>query len=97
MKSDLHNKPTILAADDELELLKLLQMMMPLHGYNVNISHCAENIFDMIHESVPDIIFLDVNMGKVDGSVVCALLKAASKVRPLRQLPPVRNHPCSRT
>ncbi len=76
MRPDPPFKPTILAADDELELLDLLQMMLPMHGYNVHISYCAENIFDMIHELTPDLILLDVDMGKVDGAVVCALIKS---------------------
>ena len=71
-----NKKPIILAVDDQIELLNLLQMIMPFHGYDVNISLNGENLFDMIKAKVPDVFFLDIQMNGIDGAVLCTLLKS---------------------
>ena len=68
-------KPVILAVDDQLELLNLLDMMMSFQGYEVKISQNAENLIDILHTTKPDIIFMDVTMKQINGAVLCTLLK----------------------
>jgi response regulator RpfG family c-di-GMP phosphodiesterase len=68
-------KPVILAVDDQLDLLNLLDMMMSFQGYEVKISQNAENLIDILHSTKPDIIFMDVTMKQINGAVLCTLLK----------------------
>ncbi|MCP9750407.1 PleD family two-component system response regulator [Ferruginibacter sp. HRS2-29] len=68
-------KPVILAVDDQLELLNLLDMMMSFQGYEVKISQNAENLIDILHAKTPDIILMDVTMKQINGAVLCTLLK----------------------
>jgi response regulator RpfG family c-di-GMP phosphodiesterase len=75
MSSATETKPVILAVDDQLELLNLLDMMMSFQGYEVKISQNAENFIDILKSCTPDIIFMDVTMKQINGAVLCTLLK----------------------
>lgn len=76
MNSVMNTKPVILAVDDQVELLNLLDLMMSFQGYEVKTSQNAENLIDILHEVTPDIIFMDVNMRNINGAMLCTLLKA---------------------
>jgi DNA-binding response OmpR family regulator len=75
MSPTTETKPLILAVDDQLELLNLLDMMMSFQGYEVKISQNAENLIDILKSCTPDIIFMDVTMKQINGAVLCTLLK----------------------
>lgn len=67
-------KYTILIADDELDIVKMLESYFLSKGY---IVLTAANGADAIKqaEQKPDIILLDINMPKLDGLSVCARIR----------------------
>ncbi len=67
-------KYTILIADDELDIVKMLEGYFLSKGY---IVLTATNGADAIKqaEQRPDIILLDINMPKLDGLSVCARIR----------------------
>ena len=65
---------TILVADDELDIIKMLEGFFVGKGYHVLT---AANGIDTIRqaERKPDIILLDINMPKSDGLAVCERIR----------------------
>lgn len=65
---------TILIADDDRELLKMLKSFFEIRKYSVITAENGAEALKMT-ESNPDIILLDVNMPHMDGMEVCRLIR----------------------
>jgi CheY-like chemotaxis protein len=68
-------KHCILVVDDDDDVLFLMKQTLQSHGYNTTISPNGENIMDIITQSPPDMILLDIQMKGIDGGTVCQLIK----------------------
>jgi CheY-like chemotaxis protein len=69
------NKHCILVVDDDEDVLFLMKRTLQSHGYTTTISPNGENIMDIITQSPPDMILLDIQMKGIDGGTVCQLIK----------------------
>jgi DNA-binding response OmpR family regulator len=82
MKQTLENflghKPVIMIADDEEDLLLMMQLRLRSEGFDVIISNNAENVFSLLDERTPDLILLDISMNGTDGGTICKELKTNS-------------------
>ncbi len=70
----------VLVVDDNIDLLRLIELKMTQEGYTV---YLAENGFDGLKKSVeisPDIIILDVMMPEMDGWEFCSRVRETSNV-----------------
>jgi DNA-binding response OmpR family regulator len=66
----------IFIADDDTDILSILQLMLQSKGYIVHATTNATDIFNYTENDLPDLILLDIWMiGGMDGTEVCALLK----------------------
>lgn len=65
----------ILVVDDDDEVLETIQLVLEIGGYEVEPLNDAEVVFERIDEFQPDLILLDVVLGKIDGRVVCSQIK----------------------
>lgn len=65
----------ILVVDDDDDVLETIQLILEIGGYDVEPLNDAEVIFERIDEFKPDLILLDVVLGKIDGRVICSQLK----------------------
>jgi len=65
----------ILVVDDEVQLIKMVQMRLETHGYEVISANDGEEGLKKAKSENPDLILLDVVMPKMDGYQVCRLLK----------------------
>jgi DNA-binding response OmpR family regulator len=65
----------ILVVDDDDDVLETTQLILEIAGYDVEPLNDAELIFDRIDEFEPDLIILDVVLGKMDGRVICSQIK----------------------
>ncbi len=68
----------ILVADDDAGIVDAMQILLEGEGYEVITTMDGENITKM-YEQKPDLLFLDIWMGGVDGNAVCKRLKADPK------------------
>lgn len=68
----------IFIADDEVDILDILQLMLKTHGYEVTATTNPDIIFDYSQNELPDIILLDIWMSGIDGRDVCKKLKQTS-------------------
>ncbi len=71
--------PTALIVDDETEANKLLAMLVRLRGYETQSAYDGGQALAKIHESVPNVVFLDLMLPDRDGYDVCRELKALGK------------------
>ncbi|MBS9522670.1 response regulator [Litoribacter ruber] len=65
----------ILIVDDEPNILLSLEFLFKKEGFQVLIARDGEEALDLIEQSTPKVVILDIMMPKVDGYEVCAHLK----------------------
>jgi DNA-binding response OmpR family regulator len=73
-------KTTILAADDDPQLLRLVTRNLQLEGYNVLAASDGQQALTQIEQQMPDLVLLDVMMPKMDGFTVCNRVREFSNV-----------------
>ena len=73
-------KTTILAADDDPQLLRLVTRNLQLEDYEVIAVSDGQQALLQIEEHVPDLVLLDVMMPKMDGFTVCQRVREFSTV-----------------
>lgn len=73
-------KTTVLTADDDPQLLRLVARNLELEGYNVLTASDGELALEQIEAHVPDLVLLDVMMPRMDGFTVCHRVREFSAV-----------------
>lgn len=73
-------KTTVLTADDDPHLLRLVMRNLQLEGYEVLAVSDGQQALEQIKAHAPDLVLLDVMMPKMDGFTVCQQVRAFSAV-----------------
>ncbi len=73
-------KITIVAADDDPQLLRLVTRNLELEGYDVIPVSDGQQALEQIESRMPDLVILDVMMPKMDGFTVCQRVREYSTV-----------------
>src|SRR2546421_2546550 len=73
-------KTTILTADDDPQLLRLVMRNLQLEDYNVLVASDGKQALEQIETYQPDLVLLDVMMPKMDGFTVCQRVREFSAV-----------------
>jgi DNA-binding response OmpR family regulator len=73
-------KTTILTADDDPQLLRLIARNLQFEGYDVLTASDGKQAFELIEQHAPDLVVLDVMMPKMDGFTVCQRVREFSSV-----------------
>jgi two-component system, OmpR family, KDP operon response regulator KdpE len=71
-------KPVILVADGDLQILRLMQAVLPMHGYVVRTAPDGEAALDEIRKELPDLIILDMSLPEMSGLEVCRRVRESS-------------------
>ena len=71
----------IIAIDDVPENLQVLGNILHKEGFNTSFAQNGTEALELISETLPDLILLDVTMPEMDGFEVCALLKKNEKTK----------------
>ena len=66
---------TIMIVDDEAENREALIQMLAQFGFELQVAHHGQEMFELLDNTLPDIILLDVLMPGMDGFEVCRRLK----------------------
>lgn len=66
---------TIVIADDEPHVLRSLEFILKKQGYNVITANNGEMALEKIREHDPDLVFLDIQMPKMDGNTALRHLR----------------------
>ncbi len=68
--------PKILIADDEKDILEILEHNLKREEFNVITAENGEQAVDLALKHIPDLIILDVMMPNIDGMEACRRIKA---------------------
>jgi DNA-binding response OmpR family regulator len=71
----------IIVVDDDEEVLDTIQLVLELGGYYVEPLSDAARLATTISETNPDLIILDVVLGKLDGRAINDELKSNAKTK----------------
>lgn len=74
-------KRTVLVADDDSDLLKLLSAMLGQEGFRVLTANNGESAVNKIRMEKPHLVVLDVRMPRMSGLEVCKVLKLDEQTR----------------
>jgi len=69
----------VLVVDDNKEILEILTMIIEEDGHQVTPVQNGDEFFRSVEKSKPDLVLLDIMLGKHDGRQLCASLKADEK------------------
>lgn len=69
--------PTALIVEDEPEANKLLGMLLRLRGYRTESAFTGKEALQLVENSHPDIIFLDLMLPDLNGYEICKVLKSS--------------------
>jgi diguanylate cyclase (GGDEF)-like protein len=72
---------TILVADDDPAILRLVEVNLKLEGFEVITAADGEEAFRLVVERDPALVLLDVMMPKLDGYEVCERIRADGRTR----------------
>lgn len=78
--------PTILVADDDEKLLKMMRRTLIYEGFQVYTATNGREALAQMHAHVPDLVVLDWMMPEVDGLEVLARMRAAGDDLPILML-----------
>jgi CheY-like chemotaxis protein len=67
LKSDNSDKTHIMAVDDSLDNLSLIELILDNPTYDVEVASSGQEALSKIAQRVPDLILLDVMMPGMDG------------------------------
>ncbi|HET8852404.1 MAG TPA: response regulator, partial [Ktedonobacteraceae bacterium] len=73
-------KTTVLVADDDPHLLRLMTRNLQFEGYEVIPVSDGQQALEQIEAQRPDLVLLDVMMPKLDGFTVCHRTREFSAV-----------------
>jgi len=73
-------KTTVLTADDDPQLLRLVARNLELEDYQVLVASDGQQALEQIEQHAPDLVLLDVMMPRMDGFTVCQRVRAFSAV-----------------
>ena len=69
-------KKKILVIEDEPDYQRLFKTILAAEGYGVVLADNGEEGLKLLEETSPDLIFLDINMPKMDGYEVCTKIRS---------------------
>ena len=71
--------PKVLVVDDDIDILSVMEILLTMKGFEVEVIARGENILPKIGVFKPDIILLDVLISGQDGRTICRKLKSNSE------------------
>lgn len=68
-------RPVVLFADDDEDLVKLVELKLSLDGFVVKACLNGMGLIETALKEKPDLILLDITMNGINGTDLCRLLK----------------------
>ena len=59
--------PTVMVVDDSITVRKVTQRLLKRHDYNVITARDGVDAIALLHETIPDVMLLDIEMPRMDG------------------------------
>jgi two-component system, OmpR family, KDP operon response regulator KdpE len=74
----MKRKACVLVVDDEIEIVRALQRSLTGHGYEVLVAGKGEQALEIIEQSSPDLMLLDLALPGMSGLEVCQQVRKQS-------------------
>jgi DNA-binding response OmpR family regulator len=71
----------ILVVDDDLDILVVMEILLSMKGFEVDVTSRWEQTFEKINTFKPDLILLDVLISGNDGRIICKQLKSQADTK----------------
>lgn len=81
MSAELDKKATVLVADDDVHIRRLLQVLLQNRGLHVVLASDGAEALEQARAAVPAVIVLDVNMPGMTGLEVCRAIRGDPVLR----------------
>ena len=72
------HKPTIVAIDDEVDFIQMLQDYFEPRGYEITVAIRGAKGIELVKEKKPAVVLMDLKMPGIDGDEVLKLLQSMS-------------------
>jgi len=70
----------VLVVDDEVQMRRVLNASLSIHGYQVIEAESGEDGLNRLHAERCDLVLLDLNLPFMDGIATCRAIRAHSEV-----------------
>lgn len=77
----MKTKEKILIVDDDPNILLSLEFLLVKNGYEVLVARNGMEAIEIIEQTVPKIVLLDIMMPDVDGYVICEFIKKNDRTK----------------
>jgi DNA-binding response OmpR family regulator len=81
MTQGMDEEVNVLFIEDDPAVAEMYKLKLELDGYRVRVAKSGEEGLELAKASVPDIVFLDIRLPKMDGFAVLKRLRADSVTR----------------
>lgn len=71
--------PTILAVDDDIEVLETLGRVLKHEAFDVTLASSGAQALDILDRQTPELLILDIIMPEMDGITLCRRLRRDSR------------------
>ncbi len=77
----MKTKAKILIVDDDPNILLSLEFLLVKNGFEVLVARNGMEAIEIIEQTVPTIVLLDIMMPDVDGYVICEFIKKNERTK----------------
>jgi CheY-like chemotaxis protein len=81
MSEDRSDEVQVLFIEDDPTVAQMYKLKLELDGYRVTMAKDGEEGLRLATESLPDIIFLDIRLPKMDGFAVLEALRSGEQTK----------------
>lgn len=71
----------ILIVDDEIDVVEVVAVLLEHEGYEILKAYDGQEALEVVENSNPDLIILDIMMPKIDGVEVCKRMRKQEKLK----------------
>ncbi|RDS84651.1 response regulator [Dyella monticola] len=81
MIEELRVRPLVMVVDDSITMRKVTGRVLERHEYEVETAKDGLDALEKLHERVPDLVLLDIEMPRMDGYELATQMKADPRLR----------------
>jgi chemosensory pili system protein ChpA (sensor histidine kinase/response regulator) len=74
-------RPLVMVVDDSITMRKVTSRVLERHEYEVSTAKDGVDAIEKLHERVPDLMLLDIEMPRMDGYELATHMKADARLR----------------
>jgi chemosensory pili system protein ChpA (sensor histidine kinase/response regulator) len=81
LADEIRTRPLVMVVDDSITMRKVTGRVLERHEYEVDTAKDGLDALEKLHERVPDLMLLDIEMPRMDGYELAIQMKADPRLR----------------